>query len=217
MKQLFFQKPYKYTFNRATLAIIFINLVIFSLAYIAPSVYKYVYAYGALNVVAIVKYHMYWQFFTYMFLHQNLSHIFFNMFGLLIFGLQLERAIGSKEFVTLYCICGLLGGVFSFVVYYFTGYYNVRLLGASGAIYAVLFAYAVVYPRSIIYIWGVIPLPAPLMVALYAIIELGSQILGRGANVAHLTHLFGFASCWLYFLIRMKINPVKLWKNEYKK
>ena len=148
--------------------------------------------------------------------HQNISHLFFNMVGLLIFGLSLERAIGSKEFLLFYLITGTLSGVFSFLVFKFTGQYRVFLIGASGAIYAVLFAYAVFFPRSIIYIWGIIPLPAPLMVVLYAIIELGSQFFSSD-NVAHLTHLFGFLSAWLYFVIRMGIHPVKVWKNTYRK
>ena len=96
-----------------------------------------------------------------------------------------------------------------------TGQYYVFLLGASGAIYAVLFAYAVVFPRSIIYIWGFIPLPAPVMVVVYALIELGSQFF-KADNVAHLTHLFGFLSAWLYFVIRMGIHPVKIWKKTYR-
>lgn len=156
---------------------------------------------------------MYWQFLTYMFLHSNLSHIVCNMLGLLFFGLALEKAIGSKEFVLFYFVCGALSGFFSFLVYRFTGQYRVFLLGASGAIYSVLFAYAVFFPRSVIFIWGIIPVPAPVMVLIYAIIELGSQFLGSRGNVAHMTHLFGFLAAWLYFVIRMGIHPLKVWKN----
>ena len=74
------------------------------------------------------------------------------MLGLLFFGLALEKAIGSKEFVLFYLVCGALSGFFSFLVYRFTGQYRVFLLGASGAIYSVLFAYAVFFPRSVIFI-----------------------------------------------------------------
>lgn len=137
------------------------------------------------------------------------------MLGLLVFGLPLEKAIGSKEFCLFYMVTGALSGVFSYLVYKFTGYYNIVLLGASGAVYAVLFAYAVFFPRSIIYIWGFIPVPAPVMVLIYAIIELGSQFFTT-SNVAHMTHLFGFLAAWLYFVIRMRIHPLKIWKNSYK-
>lgn len=217
MRRLFFQKPFNYAFFRATIGLIAVNIIVYLLSALSPNIFKYIQAYGSLNVVAVIKYHMYWQFVTYMFIHQNLSHLFFNMLALLMFGIQLEKAIGSKEFLLFYFVCGILSGALSFVTYFFTGYYNVFLIGASGAIYAVLFAYAVVFPRSTIFIWGVLPLPAPLMVGLYALIELGSEFLGKGANVAHLTHLFGFAIAWLYFIVRMKIFPLKIWKNEYKK
>ena len=112
-----------------------------------------------------------------------------------------------------YLVCGALSGFFSFLVYRFTGQYRVFLLGASGAIYSVLFAYAVFFPRSVILVWGIIPVPAPVMVLIYAIIELGSQFLGSRGNVAHMTHLFGFLAAWLYFVIRMGIHPIKIWKN----
>ena len=160
---------------------------------------------------------MFWQFFTYMFMHGSFSHIFFNMLGLLMFGITLERAIGSKEFLLFYFFCGLLSGVCSYVVYLFSGQIYAFLLGASGALYAVLFAYAVFFPRSIIYIWGIIPVPAPILVLLYALIEIFDQIFGYRQGVAHLTHLFGFLAAYLYFVIRMGIHPIKIWKNEYKK
>lgn len=217
MGQLFIHKPFKYSYFRATPALVLINAIVFLMTVVFPYAGRYIHAYGALNVVAVRKYHMYWQFVTYMFVHQDMSHIFFNMFGLFIFGVQLERAIGSKEFLLFYFVCGIFGGIFSYFVYLFTGQYNIFLMGASGAIYAVLFAYAVVYPRSRIYIWGILPVQAPLLVIIYTVIELGSELTGRGANVAHLTHLFGFASAWLYFAIRMKINPVKIWKDAYRR
>ncbi len=169
-----------------------------------------------MNPILVHKYHMYWQFLSYMFVHQNISHVFFNMLALLVFGINLEKAIGSREFILFYLVCGALSGFFSFLVYWFTGYYQVFLLGASGAVYAVLFAYAVFFPRSVIFIWGIVPVPAPVLVLIYAIIELGSQFFGNGSNVAHMTHLFGFFAAWLYFVIRMGIHPVKIWKNTYK-
>lgn len=215
--KFFLRRPFTYQFTRATLGIIFINCVVFAICYFFPRFYQYIHYYGSLNATLVVRGHMFWQFFTYMFLHQNVSHLFFNMIGLLVFGLQLERAIGSKEFVLFYLVCGILSGVFSFLVYLYTGQMRVFLLGASGAIYAVLFAYAVFFPRSIIMIWGLVPVPAPILVLIYAIIELGSQFLGGGGNISHVTHLFGFFAAWLYFIIRMGIHPLKIWKSAYRK
>lgn len=213
-KPFILRRPFKYSFHWITLFIIVINCLIYSLAYLNKDWYIFALNYGALNVRAVEEGHAWWQFVTYMFLHQNFSHILFNMLGLLIFGFNVEKVLGSKEFVLMYFVCGILSGFFSYLVYKFTGQYYVYLLGASGAVYSILFAYAVLFPRSIIYIWGLIPLPAPVMVLVYALIEIGSQFFGN-SNVAHMTHLFGFFAAWLYFVVRMGIHPVKIWKNTY--
>jgi len=148
-----------------------------------------------------------WTFVTYMFVHGGFSHILFNMLALFIFGIQVERYMGSREFLLFYFVTGTLAGVFSFVVYYLTGAYGVILMGASGAIFAVELAYAVLYPDSIIYLWGILPLRAPVMVLGFTALELGSSIFGLNRGVAHLTHLAGFGFAWLYFLIRLGMNP----------
>jgi len=148
-----------------------------------------------------------WTFVTYMFMHANFSHIFFNMLGLFIFGIHVERQMGSKEFLLYYFLTGILAGVFSFLVYYFTGNHLVALMGASGALFAVELAYAVFFPDSLIYIWGILPLRAPVMVLGYTALELIFSITGRNSGVAHFTHLAGFAMGWFYFKIRFGVSP----------
>ena len=211
------RRPFPYTYRRYALFIILINFCIFALRFVYPSLAEYVHYYGAMNPIMVEQYKMYWQFITYMFVHQDIRHVFFNMLALLVFGLGFEKAVGSREFLCFYLICGTLSGFLSFLVYKYTGQYKVFLLGASGAVYAVLFAYAVTFPRSVFFIWGIVPVPAPVMVFIYALIELGSQFFGSGSNVAHITHLFGFLAAWLYFVIRMGIHPIKLWKDIYRK
>ena len=149
----FLRRPFKYVDFHASLYIIILNFVIFLITYFIPQL-KY---YLSLNVGLVIYRKMYWQFLTYMFIHQGFMHIFFNMLGLLFFGFAIEKAIGSKEFLLFYFICGIASGLFSFVIYYFTGSYRIFLMGASGAIYAVLFAYAVCFPRSRLYVWGILP------------------------------------------------------------
>ena len=148
-----------------------------------------------------------WSFVTYMFMHGNFSHILFNMLGLFIFGLHVERQMGSKELLLYYFVTGIMAGIFSFGVYYITGKYIVALVGASGALFAVQLAYAVFFPNSIIYIWGILPLRAPVMVLGFTALELFFSITRRNSGVAHLTHLAGFAFGWLYFMIRYGVNP----------
>jgi membrane associated rhomboid family serine protease len=150
-----------------------------------------------------------WQFVTYMFVHDpsSMGHIFFNMLALFIFGSQVERQIGSREFLLYYLLTGILAGFFSFIVYWLTGAWMVFLMGASGAIFAVQLAYAVHCPRSVIYIWGILPLRAPVMVLGFTILGIVMMVTGLGGNVAHFTHLAGFAFGWLYFVIRFGVNP----------
>lgn len=212
--KLLIHKPFKYTFTRVTLKIIVINFLVYGIQLLSSDLSKLFYIYGCMNPMNVIQHHAYWQFVTYMFLHSDITHIVCNMLGLLCFGLNLERAIGSKEFLIFYMFCGILSGVLSFAVYTLTGNYQAFLLGASGAIYAVLFAYAVVFPRSIICIWGFIPVPAPVLVLLYTLIEIGSQFTGRNPNVSHMTHLFGFFAAWLYFVVRMGVHPIKVWKRR---
>jgi membrane associated rhomboid family serine protease len=158
-------------------------------------------------IPVMVKSGWVWTFITYMFMHGGFSHILFNMLGLFIFGIHVERQMGSKEFLLYYFITGILAGIFSFVIYYFTDNSRIALMGASGALFAVELAYAVFFPDSIIYIWGILPLRAPVMVLGFTALELIFSVTGRNTGVAHLTHLAGFATGWLYFLIRFGVNP----------
>jgi membrane associated rhomboid family serine protease len=150
-----------------------------------------------------------------MFVHDpnSMGHIFFNMLALFIFGSQVERQMGSREFLLYYLLTGILAGVFSFFVYWLTGARGVLLMGASGAIYAVQLAYAVFFPRSVIYIWGLLPLRAPVMVLGFTIVGIVMMVTGLGGNVAHFTHLAGFAFGWFYFLLRFGVNPWKAMRS----
>jgi len=150
-----------------------------------------------------------WQFVTYMFVHSNFEHIFWNMFSLVMFGIPVENQLGSSEFLLFYLLTGVFSGIVSFICYLLAGI-NVFLVGASGAIYGVMLLFAVFYPRSRIFLFGFIPIKAPLMIILYTIIELYSQVFSYGGNVAHLTHLAGLLGAFLYCVVRLKINPVKV-------
>lgn len=206
------RKPFRYDFYNATLIIIGINIGIFMLGHVWRNLNNYL----ALNVILVVQGKMYWQFLTYMFAHGGFQHLFFNMLGLLIFGVSVERVIGSKEFILFYLVSGVFCGLISFLTYYFTGMNFVFLLGASGGLYAILLAYAVLFPQNQVFIWGIIPIPAPILVLIYAIIEFVSQFFNVSSNIAHMTHLAGFVGAWLYFLVRLGVNPLRVWKNAFR-
>jgi membrane associated rhomboid family serine protease len=198
------RQPFRYQNNGAVYWLIGINLLVFMAMYFLGLRQL---TYYLSMIPALVLRGWVWTFVTYMFVHGGFSHILFNMLALFIFGTQVERYMGSREFLLFYFVTGTLAGVFSFIVYYLTGAYGVILMGASGAIFAVELAYAVLFPDSIIYLWGILPLRAPVMVLGFTALELVSSVFGLSRGVAHLTHLAGFGFAWLYFLIRLGINP----------
>jgi len=136
-----------------------------------------------------------WQIFTYMFLHADSTHIIFNMFGLLIFGPKIEMTMGSKRFLKFYLICGIGSSLFYLLIMGLSG--NIPMLGASGAIFGVLTAYGLMYPRDIVYVQLLIPMPAIVFVMLYGIsqILLGVLTLGEmGGGVAYFGHVGGLVT-----------------------
>ncbi|MFQ3548077.1 MAG: rhomboid family intramembrane serine protease [Termitinemataceae bacterium] len=199
----FVRKPLRYRYDNVVLILIGINLLVF----LAQNVFQDATALLSLNTQLVTRYSMLWQFFTYMFAHGGISHLLLNMLGLFFFGTPVERRMGSKEFLLFYLVTGFLAGLFSFAVFYFTGAHSVFLLGASGAIFAVQLAYATFYPDSLVYLWGLLPLRAPVMVLGFTAIELFSSIFNLRSGVAHLTHLAGFVFAWLYFMVRYGANP----------
>lgn len=156
-----------------------------------------------------------WQFFTYMFEHYDFNHILFNMLGVFIFGTQVEQAMGSREFILFYLLTGFLSGVLSFFYFIITGLYGVILLGASGALFGVMLAFATFFPRARILVFFILPVPAPILVLLYTALELFYSFSGMGGNVAHYTHVAGFLVAYLYLLIRHRINPIKVFRDVY--
>lgn len=193
----------------AALTLVAVNVVLFFLTEALPSLRAYL----SLNTVLIIRGRMYWQFISYMFVHASLMHLLGNMLGLVFFGTAVERSLGTKQFLILYFASGAL----SFAVYAAAGMNRVFLLGASGAVYAVLLVFSVLFPRALIYLWGILPIPAPILVSIFALIEIFSQLFGADSGIAHTTHLFGFAAAWIYVRIRMKKSPLGLWKEAYKK
>jgi len=198
------RRPLRFRFFNATLYLIAANVLIFALGYVWPML-TYVLA---LNPQAVMAGWI-WQVFTYMFAHANLTHLFVNMLGLFFFGRPVERTLGSSEFLLYYLLSGIFAGIASFAIYALSGAWNTMLLGASGAIFALLLAFAVLYPRAMVYLYGIIPIRAPVMVIGYTAIEILSSFLGAASSVAHLTHLAGFVAGAAYFPVRLGVNPFR--------
>lgn len=153
-----------------------------------------------------------YQLFTYMFMHANFGHLFFNMFALWMFGNTLENLWGSRRFLLFYMVCGIGAGLCQELVQYIQyatslaqystvnmggsivtmdAYLNMlTTVGASGAIYGLLLAFGMTFPNSMIYLYFLFPIKAKWFVIGYAVIELVSGLTGVG-NVAHFAHLGG--------------------------
>jgi membrane associated rhomboid family serine protease len=207
MNQLpFYKRPLAYRYYNATLTLIIVNVAMFLINLLFPRTTAYL----ALIPYFIVRERAIWQLVTYMFVHGSTWHILFNMLALFIFGTPLERRLGSSEFLLYYFITGIGAGLATLVVNWYTGLAVVPVVGASGAIYGLLLAYATLYPDARLYIFGILPLRAPTAVLLFAGLALFSQLTGTRSGVAHLTHLAGLIFGYLYFLLRMDINPIKV-------
>ena len=198
------RKPFRYSYFNATLYLIAANILFFALGYVFPLIKVYM----ALNPAALLSGFV-WQILSYMFAHADISHLLVNMLGLFIFGTAVERSMGSKEFLLFYLLTGTLAGIKSFGIYVATGSWYTMLLGSSGAVYALLLAFAVLNPEARIFLYGILPVRAPILVLGYAGIEIASQLFSFRSSVAHLTHLAGFFWSWLYFVLRFGINPAK--------
>jgi membrane associated rhomboid family serine protease len=135
-----------------------------------------------------------WQVVTYMFLHGGFTHILFNMIALWMFGSALERVWGSMEFLKYYMITGIGGGLCYAL---FNMGSPIPTVGASGAIYGLLLAFAVLFPDEIIYIWGILPMKAKYFALLFGGIEFFASF-KSGSGVAHLAHLGGMAVGYIY-------------------
>lgn len=143
-----------------------------------------------------------WQLFTYMFLHGSFTHLLLNMLILWMFGIELENIWGSKKFLLYYLMCGLAAGVANEVIAPLlteTGY----TLGASGAIYGILAAFAFLFPNRPVYIYFFIPLKAKYLIVLYMFFDLIGIISGA-TGVAHVAHIGGAVAGFIYLWISTK-------------
>ena len=138
-----------------------------------------------------------WQLLTYCFFHQGWMHIFFNMFGLVMFGSDCERVWGTPRFLTYYFTCAISAALVQLIFSYVTGSLA-PTVGASGGLFGLLLAFALLFPhRRMIMIPIPIPMPAWAFVTLYGLVELYTGVTGTQAGVAHFAHLGGMLGGWL--------------------
>jgi len=148
-----------------------------------------------------------WQLVTYSFLHGSLAHIFFNMFGLYMFGSDIERLFGSRFYLSFYLVSVVVAGVSHLVITTAMGSAPVPMVGASGGIYGLLLAFGWYFPqRRVILLFPPIPMSARTFVVVFAALELFFGVTGTAAGVAHFAHLGGMLGGWLMIEYRRRFS-----------
>ncbi|MBQ2103404.1 MAG: rhomboid family intramembrane serine protease [Bacteroidales bacterium] len=214
--------PFWQSIPTVTRNLLLINIVVFVATFIDDTLLHddYMYRMFALFYPASPFFRI-WQPLTHMFMHGGFWHLFFNMYTLLMFGAPVERAIGERKFLIFYFICGfgamaLHWGVQWCQLHMAAGMaadiLSIPTVGASGAIYGVLIAFAMLYPdATLVLLFPPIPLKAKWWVLIFAGIEVVTGITGTMDGIAHFAHLGGMLIGFLLMLYWRKSG--KLWQR----
>jgi len=219
-----YSSPSAYSFSlgpgplsSALKAIIAANVVVFAAQLLVGRVTVVL---GLVPALALGEFWL-WQLGTYMFLHGGLFHLLFNMLALWMFGTELERVWGTRSFLKYYFVTGIGAGVltvlFSLLPFGFASQlYRSNVIGASGAIYGLLLAYALYYPNRPIYMYFLFPVPAKVFVLIMGAIAFYASFSQGGGGVANATHLGGLLVGYL-FLKGPRAHPLAELKYRYLK
>ena len=155
-----------------------------------------------------------WQPFTYLFLHGNFWHLLFNLFALWMFGMPVEAQWGERDFLKYYFLCGIGAAVAHMAL---APHSTVPVIGASGSVYGLLVAFAMLYPDAVVYLYFLIPIKAAHMAILFGAIEFFSGATGATPGIARFAHLGGMITGYLYirwwWVAWVKIKS--LWRGAF--
>lgn len=183
--------------------LIFLNAGIFLLQNLMPGLEN-----GLALVPALLPYRP-WTIVTYMFLHGGFLHIFFNMLMLFFFGPQVEARLGSRAFLGLYFTSGISAGIVSVILTPHAG-----VIGASGAVFGIMLAFAMYWPRAQIFIWGVLPIEARWLILILAALALFQGVAGTSQGIAHFAHLGGLAGGFGFLKWTEWRSPARQFKRK---
>jgi len=192
--------------------LLIINITIFMITNLLGMRYEFFSKFGLVPYQFFQELNL-WQPITYMFLHGNLIHILFNMLVLWMFGNELERILGKSKFLELYFFCGIGSGIIT-LLFNYNSYTPV--VGASGAIYGLFAAYAIIYPNRNVYFYFLFPIKIKYLLFLISSISFLSIILQQNTSISHITHLGGIIFCLIYFNINKISNYKKIFTSLYK-
>src|SRR5690349_19380458 len=209
-----YSSPYASSFSfgpgpvsTALKALIGANVLMFFIQYFAPAIIEPL----ALIPHRVVEDASLWQLLTYMFLHAGVGHLAVNMLTLWMFGTELERVWGTRYFLKFYFATGIGAGILT-VLFALLPFdvsqqlYASDVIGASGAIYGLLLAYALYFPDRPIYLYFLFPIPAKYFVMIMGALAFYSSV-GESGGIASATHLGGLAVGYV-FLKSARLHPL---------
>lgn len=152
-----------------------------------------------------------WQLATYLFLHADVFHILFNMLAVWMFGVDLEHRWGTRAFVRYYAVTGIGAGVCTMLVAlmpFGAETYLATTIGASGAVYGLVMAWAIVFPHRTVLFLGIFPLTARVFALIMGAISFSQALSqGGGTTVAHVAHLGGMIAGYWYLKTPVRRPP----------
>lgn len=160
--------------------LLLVNVIVFVLQQLRPELVS------LFRFVPAVLLDRPWTLVTYMFLHGSMWHLLFNMLGIFFFAPRLEDNLGAGRFLILYFASGIAGALLSFTMPYG------GIVGASGGVYGILLGFAYLWPRERIFLWGVLPVEARILVIMFTAMSLYGGLSSSDDEIAHFAHLGGF-------------------------
>jgi membrane associated rhomboid family serine protease len=189
----------------AVICLIAANVLVFGLQFVSPGIMEGLFALQPLQPDPSdgQSYFHFWQIVTYAFLHdtRQIMHLLLNMWGLWMFGAEIERYVGPRRLLTCYFASVLTAAVTQLFVPEMFGAPPVPVIGASGGVFGLILVYALMFPhRKIMLLIPPIPMPAWVFATLYAAAELIFGVTGTLSGVAHFAHLGGMIGGALVFM-----------------
>lgn len=182
----------------AVKTIIWANVAMFVVTWFFRDIVLYL----GLSPKAVFENGWFWQPVTYMFLHGGTLHILFNLLGIWMFGVELERMWGTRYFAKFYAVSGLGGAAAMLLMALVPAFreqtYSAITIGASGAFFGLLLAYGLIFPHRPILILFLFPVPARYAVMIFGAIAFLASTAGASTGVAHAAHLGGLVTAYLY-------------------
>jgi membrane associated rhomboid family serine protease len=191
--------------------LLFANIAVFLLQFLAPALNETLIRLFGLVPLLAFNHLFIWQFVTYMFLHGGLSHIFFNMFALWMFGVELERTWGTREFLKYYFLTGIAAGLSTAL---FSWGSIIPTIGASGAVYGILAAYALFFPDRYVYMYFLFPIKMKYLALILGALEFFSAYNQAQTGIAHAAHLGGMIVGFFY--LRYKYRQLGIGQNFFR-